>query len=185
MQKLIKISLFFLILLGILARLWQFGNLPTSLYWDEVAIGLDARSISSTGLDINEKSWFQTMFYSYGDFKAPVYIWLTTALAKFLPVNQALIRLPSLIAGLLTGLILYKLTQLLFPKKSLIPLLVLATYSLMPWSVHFSRIGMESHLSLFFLTLSIYLIIKAKFSKKNLATFTFFPGYQLRNLHLY
>ena len=166
MQKLIKITLLFLIFLGLFSRLWQFGSNPSSLYWDEVAIGLDARSISQTNLDINGNSPWQTMFYSYGDYKAPVYIWLTAALAKLLPVNQALVRLPSLIASLLTGLILFKLTKLLFPKKSLIPLLVLTTYSLMPWSVHFSRIGMESHLSLFFLTLSVYLTVLAKLKKK-------------------
>ena len=166
MKKLIKIILFFLILLGIIVRLWQFSSLPNSLYWDEVAIGLDARSIAQTGLDINGKSRLQTMFYSYGDYKAPVYIWLTTALAKFFPVNQTLVRLPSLLAGLLTGWLLYKLTQLLIPKKSLLPLLILVAYSIMPWSVHFSRIGMESHLSLFFLTLSVYLTILAKHKKK-------------------
>ena len=166
MQKPINIILLFLIILGIVARLLQFGSIPISLYWDEVAIGLDARSLTQTGLDINGQSWFQTMFYSYGDYKAPVYIWLTTLLAKVLPMNQTLVRLPSLLVGLGTGFLLFSLIKLIFPKKPLLPLLSLATYSLMPWSVHFSRIGMESHLSLFFLTLSVYLIIKAKLAKK-------------------
>lgn len=167
MQKLIKIILFFLIFLGFIARLWQFDANPISLYWDEVAIGLEAKSLASTGLDINGKSALQTMFYSYGDYKAPVYIWLTSFFANFFPVNQVVVRLPSLLAGLATGFFLLKLTQLLFKKKSLLPPLSLAMYSIMPWSVHFSRIGMESHLSLFWLTLSIYLLVKAKLSKKS------------------
>lgn len=166
LTKYTKPILLLLLVFGLFARLWQFGSNPSSLYWDEVAIGLDARSIAQTNLDINGQSPWQTMFYSYGDYKAPTYIWLTSLLAKFLPVNQVLVRLPSLIAGLVTGLILFKLTKLLFPKKPLLPLLTLASYSLMPWSVHFSRIGMESHLSLLFLALSVYLIALAKHKKK-------------------
>ena len=166
MKKLISISLFFLIFLGLISRLWQFGTVPTSLYWDEVAIGLDARSIAKTNLDINGQSWLQPLFYSYGDYKAPVYIWLTAALTKLLPINQVVVRLPSMLAGLLTGWLLYQLTKLLFPKKALLPLFTLTAYALMPWSVHFSRIGMESHFSLFWLTLSIFLVVKAKQTKK-------------------
>jgi hypothetical protein len=169
MKKLIKISLFLLIFLGIFARVWQFGSVPTSLYWDEVAIGLDAQSIAQTGHDINNQSWLQTSYYSYGDYKAPVYILLVSLLAKILPVSETLVRLPSLIAGLLSGGLLFLLIRLLSPKKSLLPLLVLTSYMLMPWSVHFSRIGMESHLSMFLLLLSVYLsVLSFKLNKPSL-----------------
>jgi len=36
----------------------------------------------------------------------------------------------------------------------------------MPWSIHFSRIAMESHLSMFLLLLSVYLAILSSYSKK-------------------
>jgi len=62
-----------LIILGILARLWQFGQVPNSLYWDEIAIGLDARALIQTGRDLSGQFWLQTLFVSYGDFKAPVF----------------------------------------------------------------------------------------------------------------
>ena len=169
MKRLIKTSRFWLwliVFLGIFARCYRFGQLPISLYWDEVAIGLDARSIAETGLDINGQYWLQPLFYSYGDYKAPVYIWLTAALAKFFPVNQLIIRLPSLLAGLLAGLILFQLIKLVSPKKSNLALLALAGYAIMPWSIHFSRIGMESHLSLFWLILTVYLIVSAAKTKQ-------------------
>jgi dolichyl-phosphate-mannose-protein mannosyltransferase len=176
MKKLINISLFLLIFLGIIARVWQFGSIPVSLYWDEVAIGLDAQSIAQTGLDINGRSWLQPIYYSYGDYKAPVYILLTSLLAKILPVSEILVRLPSLIAGLLSGGLLFLLVRLLSPKKSLLPLLVLTSYMLMPWSVHFSRIGMESHLSLLFLLLSAYLsVLSFKFNKPSLLILSALP----------
>ena len=154
-----------LILLSLLARLWRFGQVPISLYWDEVAIGLDARSLLQTGKDLSGQSWLQPLFYSYGDYKAPVYIWLTTLLGKISSVSELTIRLPSLLASLLTAFTLFQLVKLVSPKKSKLALYTLASFLIMPWSIHFSRIGFESHLSVFWLILSIFFLIKA--AKKN------------------
>jgi len=142
-----------LIILGILARVWQFGQIPNSLYWDEAAIGLDARAIIQTGRDLVGNSWLQPLFVSYGDFKAPVYIWLVTLLGKFFGTNEWVIRLPSLIASFGTAWIIFKL----FGRLAAISFLI------MPWAIHFSRIGFESHLSLFFLTLMVWLIVKKSY----------------------
>jgi len=166
LNSVIKYSLIFLILLSLLTRFWQFGQIPSSLYWDEVAIGLDARSLIQTGKDINNNSWFQPLFVSYGDYKAPVYIWLVTILGKFLSVTQLSIRLPSLLASLAITFLLFKLIQLVSKKNSNLPLLTTVSFLIMPWAIHFSRIGMESHLSLFWLILSVYLsVLAAKKSK--------------------
>src|SRR3989344_7456535 len=149
-----------LIILGILASLWQFGQVPNSLYWDEIAIGLDARALIQTGRDLSGQFWLQTLFVSYGDFKAPVYIWLVTLLGKLFSVSEIVIRLPSLLAGLGIAWLVYDLIRLISPKKSRLPLLVLTNLLIMPWAIHFSRIGFESHLSLFWLTLMVWLVIK-------------------------
>jgi len=139
-----------LIILGILARLFQFGQVPESLYWDEVAIGLDARSLIQTSRDLVGNSWFQPLFVSYGDFKAPVYIWLVTLLGKIFGTGEGVIRLPSLIASFGTAWLIFKL----FGRFAA------ASFLIMPWAIHFSRIGFESHLSLFWLTLMVWLIVK-------------------------
>ncbi|MFH0943434.1 MAG: hypothetical protein V1810_04650, partial [Candidatus Beckwithbacteria bacterium] len=152
MKKVLTIFLFSLGLLGLAARFWQFGNIPVSLYWDEAAIGLDARSLLTTGKDLNGQSWLQPLFISYGDYKAPVYIWLTTLLGKFLSVSELTVRLPSLLASLGVAWLLFKW---LGP-------FVAISYLIMPWSLLFSRIGFESHLSLFWLVLAIYLVISKK-----------------------
>lgn len=149
-----------LIILGVLGRVWQFGQIPNSLYWDEVAIGLDARSLLQTGKDLVDHFWLQPLFVSYGDFKAPVYIWLVTLLGKFFNVTEWVIRLPSLLAGLAILWLVYDLVKLLAPKNKHLPLLVLTSLAIMPWAIHFSRIGFESHLSLFWLTLMVWLILK-------------------------
>jgi len=147
------------LLILFLPRLYRFGVLPESLYWDEVAIGLDSRSIIQTGKDLSQNHWLQPLFYSYGDYKAPVYIWLTTTLGAILGTTEKIVRLPSLLASFGIAIILCQLTALLFPKKPKLPLFVLLNFLLMPWSFHFSRTGMESHLSLFWLGLMVCLQI--------------------------
>ncbi|MDZ7587601.1 MAG: hypothetical protein U0946_07655, partial [Patescibacteria group bacterium] len=94
MKKALIILLFCLGLLGLIARFWQFSKIPVSLYWDEAAIGLDARYLFTTGKDLNNHSWLQPIFISYGDYKAPVYIWLTALLGKLFSVSELSVRLP-------------------------------------------------------------------------------------------
>ncbi len=150
-----------LIILGIAARLWQFGSVPASFYWDEVAIGLDARSLLSTGKDLTGHSWLQPLFYSYGDYKAPVYIWVVTLFGKlFGSVSEWAIRLPSLIAGLALIWLVSDLVKLIAPKNKTLPVLAAVNVAVMPWAIHFSRIGFESHLSLVLLTLMVWLAVK-------------------------
>ena len=162
MKKLLLILLILLGLIGLIARTYQFGQVPVSLYWDEVAVGLDARSLLQTGLDLNQHSLLQPIFISYGDYKAPVFIWLVTLLGKFISVTELSIRLPSLLSFIGTAWFLFQIIKELSPKKSLTPAFVLVSLLIMPWSFHFSRIGMESHISLFWLVLSVYLMIKKK-----------------------
>jgi 4-amino-4-deoxy-L-arabinose transferase-like glycosyltransferase len=69
--------------LTVLLRFYQLGQNPVSLYWDEAAIAVDAYSISQTGRDMNNHHWLQPVLGSYGDFKAPVLIWLTSISVKF------------------------------------------------------------------------------------------------------
>ena len=152
MKKLLLILLILLGLIGLIARIYQFSQVPVSLYWDEVAVGLDARSLLQTGLDLNQHSLLQPIFISYGDYKAPVFIWLVTLLGKFISVTELTVRLPSLLASLGVAWLLYKW----------LGSFVAISFLIMPWSIHFSRIGFESHISLFWLVLSVYLMIKKK-----------------------
>lgn len=159
MKKALIILLFCLGLLGLIARFWQFSQIPVSLYWDEAAIGLDARSLLTTNKDLKNHSWLQPLFISYGDYKAPVYIWLTTLLGKFLSVSELTVRLPSLLASLGIAWLLYQW----------LGSFVAISFLIMPWSIHFSRIGFESHLSLFWLVLAVYLVIRKKLIIASLA----------------
>jgi 4-amino-4-deoxy-L-arabinose transferase-like glycosyltransferase len=84
----------FFLFLGIFLRFYRLGEVPVSLYWDEAAIGIDAYSLNETGRDMNNMSFWQPVFGSYGDFKAPVLIWLATLSVHFFGLSEWSVRLP-------------------------------------------------------------------------------------------
>lgn len=174
MQKIIKkISAycaknwFFLLLLilTIIMRFYQLGKVPSSLYIDELAMLVDAKSLTNTGRDIYGKSFFQATFLSYGDYKLPVYIWLASASVKVFGVNEFALRLPSALAGLASLLITYLLAKKLFAKKEndkqLLKILVLVVLAFAPWSFLFSRTGFEGHVGQMLLALAVLLLFYA------------------------
>ncbi len=161
-----------ILILGIFLRFFQLGKNPVSMYWDEVAIALDAYTVNETGRDINNHHWFQAIYGSYGDFKAPIFIWLATISVRFLGMNAFAVRLPiAIFSSLLIVLIYFLVKEMLSfdeeleKKFNLVPILSSFLVAINPWPVHFGRIGLESSLSVFWLFLALYLFLKGV--KKN------------------
>ena len=131
---------------GLFFRLFRFGEIPVSLYWDEMAIWDDALSLAQTGHDMFARSVSQPLFISYGDYKLPVYIWLTSLVATVVKNPLVGVRFVSFLAGI-----------------SMVPAIFLlskywgwnrqqrwaagAMLAILPWSLHFSRAGFEGHLA--------------------------------------
>jgi len=157
-----------IILLAIVVRFWGLGSNPVSLYWDEVAILLDAKSISQTGMDMHGLPWYQVIFPSYGDYKLPVYIWFTSIFVSFFGTQEWVVRLPSAIAGTLTilvgGYIAWAVAIRTNSKHfaSLVGIATLAVLAFSPWGIMFSRTGFEAHLAQFFVALSVATLITSK-----------------------
>jgi 4-amino-4-deoxy-L-arabinose transferase-like glycosyltransferase len=180
-QKRLLIILFFF--LATFLRFYQIGKNPPSLYWDEAAIALDAYSLSETGRDMNNMSIWQPVFGSYGDFKAPILIILSSVSVRLLGMNALAIRLPMAIFSLLTLGVAYFLVKevLAFDKHlkekyQLLPLMVLFILAISPWPVHFGRIAFESSLSVFFLLLTLLFYIKGIKGKKYWILLAVLPG---------
>jgi hypothetical protein len=140
--------------LAVFARLYHFGAVPVSLYWDEMAIWDDAVSMSQTGRDMLGRSPLQPLFISYGDYKLPMYIWFTTPIAWLTQNPLVGARVVSLLAGLSMLPAIFLLTQSwkLSARTSWVSLLALAW---LPWSIHFSRAGFEGHLAAAFVLWSL------------------------------
>ncbi len=187
-KKLFWFFFLFILSTSVAVRGFRFGAVPVSLYWDEVAIFVDARAVAQTGLDIYGRNWWQPIFYSYGDYKLPIYIWSSAFFIKILGAHDWVVRLPSLMAGVGSIALVGLLARLLFNQYSLssrrvLQLSAMAVLGFSPWSIMFSRAGFEGHLAQFLLGLSVLCLV---LSRKNkfylffasifglLATYTYF-----------
>lgn len=137
---------FLLIGVGVFLRLFHFGQIPVSLYWDEMAIWDDAQSIATTGKDMFDRSAWQPIFISYGDFKLPVYIWLTSLVTFFVKQPLVGVRIVSLLAGLSMIPAVYLLSKQ-WGRSTQQSGIAAGLLAILPWSIHFSRVGFEAHLA--------------------------------------
>lgn len=156
---------------GIFLRFQNFGDIPVSLYWDEMAIWNEAQSIAQTGRDTHNRVWNQAIYISYGDYKMPAYIWLTSLVTYFVSDPLPGVRVVGLIASLSLLLsvpwLMWELQKIFVSIRGrvvsshssgsqlLLPALTGVMVAIAPVTLHFSRVGFEAHLGLSFLVLSI------------------------------
>lgn len=110
-------KLWILILLSFLIRTIYINSFPPALNWDEVSHGYNAYSILNTGKD----EWgvnFPTIFRAYGDYKLPVYIYLTTISELLFGLNAFAVRFVSVLAGVGIVIFGYLLGKKLWNEKS-------------------------------------------------------------------
>ena len=147
-NKIIWIFLIVIVVLAAVLRLWQLGNVPPSLDWDEAALGYDAYSILHTGNDQYGK-FMPVVLRSIGDYKPGLYAYLAIPSIATLGLNAFAVRLPSAIFGILSVLAVFFLVRELFGNhKSRDRLALLSSFilAISPWSIQFSRVAFESNI---------------------------------------
>lgn len=154
-------------LIVLFASIWRFsalGQVPVGLTWDEVAIAYNGKMVWQTHRD----EWLTLMplsFKSFGDYKAPLAIYLNGIFTTVLGRDAWVVRLPFALSGVVAIAAMmwlsFELTQYLHQKHetkldpetmALVSGFLLAVS---PWHVHFSRVGFESGLSLTFVLLGV------------------------------
>lgn len=157
-----KLLIVLVLLLGLFIRFYQINQLPPSLNWDEVSHGYNAYSILKTGKD----EWgisFPTIFRCFGDFKLPLYIYLTAPSVLVFGLNQFSVRLVSILAGAVIPLVVYLILKKIINKKSIIPYFGLIITAFSPTTIFLSRIALEANLFMLLFCLSLYFLINHKF----------------------
>src|SRR4030042_2940037 len=143
------------LLIGIGLRLWDFGNLPAGLSTDEASIGVEASSLYHYGIDRNGMS-FPVYFISWGSGQNVLYAYLLAPLVP-LGLSSTIIRLPMLIAGVLTCLVVYGIAGKLFsPSAAIIAIFLMA---ISPWHIMISRWALESNLLPFVFSLAFFCLL--------------------------
>jgi len=165
-----KKQLLILALLTLIAGLLRFyllGQFPVSPNWDEISHGYNAYSLLQTGKD----EWgtaFPTIFKTFGDYKLPLYIYLTIIPVAIFGLNVFAIRFISALAGTLAIPGIYLLTKALFPDKEFkfkkfgIPLSLISSFILtfLSWHFFISRPALEANLALTLIIFGGYFLVK-------------------------
>lgn len=150
-------------------RIYNLENYPSQLHVDEISNIYDGFSIAETGADRwGVKCPVILRAYGESDNRPPMYAWLSAISIKILGYSVFSGRLPSVIFGMISLLLL-----LLTARKiggTLFAYLSLLLMSLSPWHIIMSRLALEAGtLTPFFMIFTIYLFIRIK--EANFKTF--------------
>lgn len=176
------ILLFLIVVLSLFVRFYKISEIPSSLNWDEVSHGYNAFSILKTGKD----EWgisFPLIFRAYGDFKLPLYIYLTTIPVSIFGLNGLSVRLISILSGVGLAVLSYLITKKITKNKTISFFAGFLT-AVSPWSLFLSRIAVEANLGAFLFSLGGYFLVCWLDNPKNKYLFFSFLFWGL-SLHAY
>lgn len=166
-QKHYRWGMMIVLCLAALLRLYALGQVPHGMTWDEAAIGYNGFAVLTTRRD----EWLTRLpvtFWSFGDYKAPLGIYLNGLFTYAFGMNLWAVRLPFALAGLAAILGIIYLTRIVVEMSGEKPeqahglaLLAGVVMAITPWHLHFSRIGFESGLALTLYIWAIYFFHKA------------------------
>lgn len=160
------------LILAALLRLYKFTEIPAGLTWDEAAIGYNGWSVWQTKRD----EWLQLApisFRSFGDYKAPLAVYVVGIFTHIFGLNAFAVRLPFVLSGILACIAMGWLTiewrlgqnQLRIHKKQNAEfsikqyagyvVLSISLLAFSPWHLHFSRAGFESGIALLFVIIGL------------------------------
>lgn len=157
------IIIFTLTLIAGILRFYDLKNNPVSLSVDEVSIGYNAYSILKTGKDEYGETLPLT-FKSLGDYKGPLFVYLTIPSIAVFGLSEFGIRFPTaFLSTLMIPLLYFFLLQFVKDKKYALIGAVLLTIS--PWHISYSRVAHEYSVALFLMVLGIFFLLKLESGK--------------------
>jgi len=131
-------------------RFWQLGEIPSGLYRDEAANGLDAAAVLA-----GQRQDESLLYFEANNGREPVYIYLTTLAIGLLGQTALAVRLAAAIVGTLTTWLTYKLASSWFDRNT--GLLSAWLWAVTVWPIHLSRTGFRAILLPFFLSLTFWI----------------------------
>lgn len=158
-----KLVIVFVMLFGLVLRVWHLDIIPPGLANDEANIILNAQSLIHTGKNIPGVIT-GILGSAAGEAGGGIHSELSSyylALVYFVSgFSQATVRLPFALAGLGILFFIYLISKKLFDDKTAFVVLLLGAIN--PWLIQFSRAGYEVVFACLFYLISIYLFLKLK-----------------------
>jgi 4-amino-4-deoxy-L-arabinose transferase-like glycosyltransferase len=172
MKKILKqrryITIYFVIVIAIVLRFYQLGDVPVGLHRDEAFLGYNAYSLLKTGMDMTGHV-FPLHFESFLHSPAG-YAYASLPFIALFDLSAFSVRFASALFGVISVGIIYLLVRELFYKQKerhVIALLTSLLFALVPWHLNLSRTATESVLVLCLFLLGLWLYLLAVRVKKS------------------
>lgn len=158
----LTILLFIVILsLGVFARVWEFRSLPPGLNQDEASSGLNAYDLLHFGVDRNGVSF---PIISWGSGQNLLYAYFLVPAIALGGLSPFTVRLPMLIAGILTLPLVYLIGRRTAGGKfGLISMFLLA---ISPWHILLSRWGLDANILPFIFSIGFLFLLRSMTDNK-------------------
>ncbi len=147
----------FIVLIGIIVRVINFGRAPCGLNQDEAFAGYEAFSLLKYGVD-SAGYHNPCYFVSWGSGMNVLESYLAIPFMKLFGCSVITLRLPQLILSCISLPVFYLLMKKIFSFQT--ALLGLGLLVISPWHIMLSRWGLESNLAPAFLLIGFYFFIQ-------------------------
>jgi len=159
-QKLLVI----MIIIAFVLRVNGLSSTPPSLYWDEVSQAFNAHAILTTGHDEHNEFLPIARYQAFGDYKAPVYIYLDVVAQFIFGKTDFAVRFPSAFLGTLTVALSFYFARELFyshRKRDVLAFAVAFLLTISPWHIQLSRVAYEGNVATFFTVAGLFFFFYA------------------------
>lgn len=153
-----RLGLLLIIGVYLASSLFRLGDVPPGVNNDEAIIGYDAYSIWTTGKD----HWGHVLpieFQSFGDFKLPVYPYVSAPIVGLLGLSVFSVRVAAVLGGLGCVILTYLLGKKIFSAS--VGVFASMLLAVTPYFFGMSRMAVECSLALCFILLGVYLFLAA------------------------
>ena len=159
----------------------RLADAPIYLHHDEVLVALNAHAIATTGRD-PAGNRLPLYFHVIGNlWQTPINIYATALFFMLMPVSDTAIRLPSVVVGLLTVVLMYLVAKQIL-KRELLAVIAAGLLALTPALFIHSRLGFDHHYPALFVT--AWLLCLTRYVERRRLT-TLFAGTAILGIGLY
>lgn len=173
-------KLCFVMLLAIASRSVLLGVIPCGVHADEAFAGYEAYSILNYGKD----SWgysFPVYLTTWGSGMSALESFLMIPFIRLGGLNLVTIRIPQMIMGIISVLVVYLLFSRIADHKK--ALWAAAMIAVCPWHIMMSRWGLDANLAPAFLLLAMYFSVLGLSKEKYLIVAALFGDYPCIAMH--
>jgi hypothetical protein len=157
------LSVILILLLAAFLRFYKLGIVPHGMFWDEAAVGYNGYSVLTTRRD----EWLERLpvsFQSFGDYKAPLGIYINGIFTYLFGMNLWAVRLPFALISLIGIFGLMLLAGEVFKEnkyRKYYSLFAGFVATLSPWHFHYSRTGFDNGIALTLIIWGLLFFVKA------------------------